>query len=40
MSFSERADKIVAEFKADPRNKVFVDFKTLLLAASEETGKN
>lgn len=29
MSFEERAEKIVADFKKEPRNKVFVDFETL-----------
>ena len=36
--FSELIDKIIDEYKADPRNKVFIDENTLLAAASEETG--
>ena len=39
MSFSEQAEKIVSAFKADPRNKVFLGFPTLLAAATEETGR-
>jgi hypothetical protein len=36
--FSELIDKIIDEYKTDPRNKVFVDENTLLAAAIEETG--
>lgn len=38
-SANDLADKIIAEFRADPRNKVFVTFETLLASAHEETGK-
>ena len=40
MSFEDRAKAIVDGFKENPRNKVFVDFETLRLAASEETGND
>ncbi len=36
--FADRIDKIIDDFKADPRNKVFIDEETLLSAALEETG--
>ena len=36
--FAELIDKIIDDYKADPRNKVFIDENTLLAAASEETG--
>lgn len=39
MSFEERVEKIVENFKKDPRNKVFVDFEILRLSAVLETGK-
>lgn len=39
VSANELADAIIAEFKSDPRNKVFVSFDTLLASACEETGK-
>jgi hypothetical protein len=35
----DRASQIISEFKSAPRNKVFIDFGTLLASASEETGK-
>ena len=38
--FSELIDKIIDEYKADPRNKVFIDENTLLAAATEETGND
>lgn len=39
LSANDMADKIIAEFKSDPRNKVFVGFETLLASAKEETSK-
>ena len=36
--FAEAIDKIIDDYKADPRNKVFIDENTLLVAAKEETG--
>jgi hypothetical protein len=39
MSVSDEIEAIVSEFKADPRNKVFVEFGALLKSANEETGK-
>lgn len=36
--FADRIDKIIDDFKADPRNKVFIDEETLLSSALEETG--
>ncbi len=36
--FSELVDKIIDEYKKNPRNKVFVDEQTLLASATEETG--
>ena len=36
--FSELIDKIIADYKADPRNKIFIDEATLLASATEETG--
>jgi hypothetical protein len=38
--FSELIDKIIAEYKANPRNKVYIEENTLLAAATEETGNN
>ena len=38
-SANELANKIIGEFKNEPRNKVFINFETLLASASEETGK-
>lgn len=38
-ALDDRVSGIVSEFKRDPRNKVFVDFDTLLLSATVETGK-
>ena len=40
MSFEERANAIITEYKKDPRNKVFVDFDTLRASVSEETGND
>lgn len=37
--FAKLIDKIVSDFKKDPRNKVYIDEKTLLAAAIEETGE-
>lgn len=36
--FAELIDKVIAEYKADPRNKIFIDEDTLLAAAREESG--
>ena len=36
--FAKLIDEIIATYKADPRNKVYIDEKTLLAAAIEETG--
>lgn len=36
--FSKLVDKIIADYKADPRSKIFVDEATLLASAKEETG--
>ena len=36
--FSNLIDRIIAEFKTDPRNKVHIDEETLLAAATEESG--
>ena len=38
--FAELIDKIIDEYKADPRNKIFIDEETLLAAATEETGND
>ncbi len=38
--FAELIDKIIDEYKADPRNKVFIDENTLLASAIEETGND
>jgi len=38
--FAILIDKIIADYKADPRNKVFIDEETLLASATEETGDN
>ena len=38
--FAELIDKIIDEYKSDPRNKVFIDEKTLLASANEETGND
>jgi hypothetical protein len=32
-------EKIIVDYKTDPRNKIFIDEDTLLAAATEETGK-
>lgn len=39
MDLDQRIDAIVAEFKKDPRNKVFLSQEILLASAEEETGK-
>ena len=36
--FAELIDKIITDYKADPRNKIFIDEATLLAAATEESG--
>lgn len=36
--FADLIDKIIDEYKADPRNKIFIDENTLLASAMEETG--
>ena len=38
--FAELIAKIIDDYKADPRNKVFIDENTLLAAAKEETGND
>jgi len=38
--FAELIDKIIDEYKTNPRNKVFIDESTLLAAAIEETGND
>ena len=40
MVFAEYIDIIIDDYKADPRNKVFIDERTLLAAANEETGND
>ena len=40
MNFEERAKAIISEFRKNPRNKIFIDFDTLLASASEETGND
>ena len=39
MSLSTLVDKLATEFKADPRNKIFVGEEMLIASATEETGK-
>jgi len=36
--FAELIDKIISGYKAEPRNKIFIDEATLLASATEETG--
>ena len=36
--FADLIDKIIDEYKADPRNKICIDEDTLLASAMEETG--
>lgn len=36
--FADLIDKIIDDYKANPRNKVLVDESTLLASALEETG--
>ena len=38
--FAELIDKIIDDFKADPRNKVLIDEATLLASAIEESGND
>ena len=38
MMFAELIDKVIDDYKADPRNKIFIDESVLLSAAIEETG--
>lgn len=38
--FAELIDKIIDDFKADPRNKVLIDEETLLASAIEESGND
>ena len=37
--FVELIDKIIDEYKKDPRNKIFITGDILLTSAKEETGK-
>ena len=39
MSLSTMVEKLASEFKADPRNKIFVGEEMLIASATEETGK-
>ena len=39
MSLIELIEKLASDFKADPRNKIFVDEEMLVASATEETGK-
>jgi hypothetical protein len=36
--FAELIDKIIDEYKADPRHKIFINEAALLASAKEETG--
>lgn len=38
--FADLIDQIINEYKINPRNKVFIDEKTLLASAAEETGNS
>ncbi|MBU3617381.1 hypothetical protein [Polynucleobacter sp. JS-Polo-80-F4] len=38
--FAELIDKIIDDYKADQKNKIFIDEDTLLAAATEETGND
>jgi hypothetical protein len=38
--FAELIDKIIDDYKADPRNKIFIDENTLLASAIEESGND
>lgn len=40
MSLNDLVEKLAAEFKADPRNKIFVSEAMLLASVAEETGKS
>lgn len=37
-NFADLIDKIIDDFKADPRNKITIDEDTLLASSAEETG--
>jgi len=37
-TFKIKIEKIIKDYKTDPRNKIFIDEETLLAAAIEETG--
>jgi hypothetical protein len=37
---SQLIEKIVIDYKTEPRNKIFIDELTLLAAAAEETGND
>ena len=39
MNTKNSIEKIVSDFKNDPRNKLFVDEDVLMVTASEETGE-
>jgi hypothetical protein len=39
MALQDLVDKLVSDFKADPRNKIFVSEEMLVASATEETGK-
>jgi hypothetical protein len=36
----KKIDEIVSQFEKDPRNKIFVDFDTLVLSSEAETKKS
>jgi hypothetical protein len=38
--FAELIDKIIDEYKADPRSKIFINEDILLASAKEETGND
>ncbi len=38
--FAELIDKLIDEYKADPRNKIFINEEILLASAKEETGND
>ena len=37
--FADLIDKIIDDYKADPKNKILIDEDTLLASSVEETGK-
>lgn len=39
MTLQNLVDKLAAEFKADPRNKIFVNEEILIAGSTEETGE-